>query len=206
MATMLDIMMSMVLGAILFMNIINATGIVSENSVIFNGDVAVQQMLISNAQLVEGEFRNMGMGVDEKKPTVLAATDTSIKFLSDLARDGSPDTISYWMGSTSELAQTQNDSDRLLHRQVNHGPIQSVGAVTKFYMRYYSQGLMDTLVPPIAPIDMQMIKVVEITMEVQNPYALYRDPRDVHAGTDRDALYSSSYWRQTRLASQNLKR
>lgn len=206
MGTMLDIISSAVLGAILFMNILNATAIVSENSAILNGDVTVQQLLISNAQLVEGEFRNMGMGVREDAASVISATDTSIRFLSDLSRDGTPDTISYWTGSVNELAQTQNEMDRLLHRRLNSGPVQSIGAVTKFRMRYFSQGEMDTLVPPIAAIDMEMIKVVEITMEVQNPYALYRDPRDIHSSADRDALYSSSYWRQTRLASQNLKR
>jgi hypothetical protein len=81
----------------------------------------------------------------------------------------------------------------------------SVGTVTKFRMRYYSQGLADTLVPPINAMDLTSIRIVEITMEVQNPYAIYRDPRDVQTG-QRNALYSSSYWRQTRLASQNLRR
>jgi hypothetical protein len=42
-------------------------------------------------------------------------------------------------------------------------------------------------------------------MEVQNPYALYRPPGMVMAG-ERDALYSTSYWQQTRLASQNFRR
>jgi len=205
MAAMLDIITAIILGAILLMNIINASSIVSEESTVLNGDVAVQQLLISNAQLVESEFRNMGMGVPEDTATVVAANDTSIRFLSDLNRDGSADTISYWVGAVSELAQTQNDSDRLLHRRVNSGSVQSIGAVTKFSMKYYSQSLMDTLIPPIPAIDMEMIRVVEITMEVQNPAAIYRDPRDIRAG-ERDALYSSSYWRQTRLASQNLKR
>jgi hypothetical protein len=49
------------------------------------------------------------------------------------------------------------------------------------------------------------IHVVEVTMEVQNPYAIYR-PRDQVQAGERDALYSTSLWQQTRLASQNSRR
>ena len=42
-------------------------------------------------------------------------------------------------------------------------------------------------------------------MEVQNPYALYR-PQGMVAAGERNALYSTSYWQQTRLASQNFRR
>jgi hypothetical protein len=205
MAVMLDILISMTMGSILLLTIMNAGNVINESSQLMNDQVVVQKMLISNAQLVESEFRNMGMGVPEADATVLAATDTSITFLSDLDRDGTPEQLKYWAGPTSELAATQNEQDRLLHRQVNNGPVGSIGTVTKFSLKYFSQGLMDTLVPPIATGDLEMIKVVEITMEVQNPAALYRDKRDVKNG-QRDAMYSSSLWRQTRLASQNLKR
>jgi hypothetical protein len=205
MAIMLDILMALVIGGMLLMSIISGGFTVNENAATLAGDVGVQQILISNAQLVEGEFRNMGMGVAEESTTVLAALDTAIQFLSDQNRDGSPERIRYWLGPVSELSATQNDSDRLLHRQVDAGAAMAVGTVTKFRLRYFSQGLLDTLIPPIPAADLSMIRVVEITMEVQNPYAQYRDPRDVQTG-QRNALYSSSYWRQTRLASQNLKR
>lgn len=205
MGTVLDIIMAISLGGLLFLAIINSYGVVTENSGILNGDMLVQQLLISTAQIVEGEFRNMGVGVTPDSATILAATDTSIAYLSDLNRDGAIDRIDYWLGPVHEVHGIQNDSVRLLHRRLNGGSMQSVGEVTKFRLRYFSQNELDTLVPPIATIDLKMIKIVEITMEVQNRDALYRDPRDVHPG-QRNAFYSSSYWRQTRLASQNLKR
>src|SRR3990172_3021152 len=179
MAIMLDLLISMTIGSILLMSIMNAGYVINENSQLLNDQVVVQKMLISNAQLVEGEFRNMGMGVPEGDQTVLAATDSSIMFLSDLDRDGTPEQLSYWVGSPDELASTQNEQDRILHRQVNGGGAAGIGMVTRFSLKYFSQGLIDTLVPPIAPVDLSMIKVVEITMEVQNPAALYRDQRDV---------------------------
>jgi hypothetical protein len=42
-------------------------------------------------------------------------------------------------------------------------------------------------------------------MEVQNPYAMMRSKEQVMGG-ERNALYSSSLWQQTRLASQNTRR
>jgi hypothetical protein len=165
----------------------------------------VQQLLISTAQIVEGEFRNMGVGVSEDSSSIVVACDSAISYLSDLNRDGVIDRIDYWLGPVHEIPGIQNDSVRLLHRRSNGGPAQSIGEVTKFRMRYFSQNEMDTLIPPVAGGDLRSIKIIEITMEVQNRDALYRDPRDVHPG-ERNAFYSSSYWRQTRLASQNLKR
>lgn len=205
MATFLDIIIASIIGGVLLLSVINANNVVGETSTRINGDVLVQQMLISTVQIVEGEFRNMGVGVNEDSASVIFARDTAITFLSDIDRNGTPDRIEYWSGSVSGLAHTQNEKDRFLHRRVNGGARQSVGIVTDFRLRYYSQGQLDTLTPPIAANDLAMIKIVEITLEVQNSYALYRDPRDVLPG-EQNALFSSSYWRQTRLASQNFKR
>jgi hypothetical protein len=204
MGTALDLIQAMTLGGLLLLCIISAESVVTENTTIMNGSVLVQQQLISTAALVEGEFRNMGMGVPDDSATITDAEATKIQFLADLNRDGNMDTVTYWLGAVGEI-HTQNDSVRYLHRKTNSGPVQSVGLVSKFGLRYFSQNELDTLVPPIAAIDLPMIKIVEITMEVQNRDALYRNPKDVKTG-QRNAFYSSSYWRQTRLASQNLKR
>jgi hypothetical protein len=205
MASALDIVQALILGGLLLMCILSATSVTFQSTSTMNGDVLVQQELVSTAQLVEGEFRNMGMAVIDDSTTVIDAEASKIKFLSDLNRDGNMDTVAYWLGPVGEMGHVQNDSIRFLHRQLNSGPIQSVGMVTKFSLRYFSQNELDTLVPPVVATDLDMIKIVEISMEVQNRDAMYRDKRDVHSG-QRDAFYSSSFWRQTRLASQNLKR
>lgn len=205
MASLLDIIMAMFIGSVLLLSVFNANFLIYQHSTVLNGDVLVQELLISTAQIVEGEFRNMGVGVAEEQATVLQALDTAITFLSDLDRNGVPDTVRYWAGSPNALSQTQNSMDRYLHRRVNNGSVQSIGIVTQFKLRYFSQNQLDTLTAPVIGSDLKMIKIVEITLEVQNPYALYRDPRDIKLG-EREALYSSSYWRQTRLASQNFNR
>ena len=94
--------------------------------------------------------------------------------------------------------------DRYVHRQVNSDPSTSPAVVTYFHLRYLTV-TGDTLPGPVAGADLGRIREVEISMEVQNPYALYRPQGMVMAG-QRNALYSTSYWQQTRLASQNFKR
>jgi len=204
MSVLLDVLMSMFLGGMLLLNVLGAQSIVAEDSSTYQGDVLVQEMMISQVQYVEGEFRNMGYGLQPGQQTIFSAGDSSISFLIDLGRDGVIDTLKYSVGPTSELSGTQNEVDKYIHRQVNSQTFTSPAVVTYFHLGYYTV-TGDTLIGPVASGDLGRIDEVEITMEVQNPYALYRAPGSVHAG-ERNALYSTSYWQQTRLASQNFRR
>lgn len=205
MSSLMDIIYAMLFGGTLFIIVLNANDIAAENQSTFHGDMMVQQMLTSTAQLVEGEFRNMGFGVPEKTVTVKYADTSSIAFLSDLGRDGGViDTIRYSLGATSELSSTQNELDRQLYRQVNGERPMVVGIVTTFRLSYHTKG-GEVLSMPVASDRLSEIHVVEVTMEVQNSNALARKSGEVKEG-ERSALYSSSLWQQTRLASQNSRR
>jgi hypothetical protein len=204
MSALFDVIASMLFGGTLFMIVLSANDIAAENQSTYNGDMMVQEMLTCTAQLVEGEFRNMGFGVPENQRTITLADSTSINFLSDLNRDGNIDTIKYSLGGTDELLDTQNEMDRFLKRKVNGGQMMNVGAVTTFKLQYRTPD--GVLLPVPVPWDrLTEIHVVEVTMEVQNPFAPYRDAAMVKSG-ERNALYSSSLWQQTRLASQNSRR
>ncbi len=204
MAAILDLVSSTIIGGMILLIIVGANDIAAETSSTYNGDALVQEMLITQAQCIEGEFRNMGYGVPVGLPTIIAATDTSIQFLSDIDKNGVIDTIHYWLGPTSELSATQNELDRLIHRQINASPELPIGSATTFILRYITT--TGAILPTPVPTDrLAEVHEVELTMEVQDPYAIIRQPGEVGAG-ERNALYSSSYWQQTRLASQNLKR
>ena len=208
MSVMLDVIFSMIMGGMLLLNVLRAQELVYENSSTYQGDVLVQEMLITQVQYVEGELRNMGYGLSQGSSPILAAGDSSITFLTEIGRDGTIDTVSYSLGPVSELAGTQNEMDRYLRRRIGYpalGTEQSnAGVVTFFRMRYLTVTL-DTLTTPVNSSDLARISEVEVSMEVQNPYALYRPQGMVVAG-ERNALYSTSYWQQTRLASQNFRR
>jgi len=200
----IDYLGAAILGAALLLIINAANDAASENNSLYNGDMLVQEMLVNSAYLLEGELRNMGAGVGENKPTILLADTSEIRFVYDIGLDGIVDTVYYAMGLTSELPGTQNELDRPLYRRVNLEQPLSVGAVTVFNLKYLTK-LGEVLATPVDAARLTEIHTVEITMEVQNPYAILRSPGMVRAG-ERNALYSSSLWQQTRLASQNMKR
>lgn len=204
MSAMLDVIASILFGGTIMMIILTANDIAAESQATHSGDMLVQEMLTNTAQLVEGELRNMGYGVPEGDPTVLRAEESRIHFLCDIDRNGTIDTLRYSLGDTTEMHDTQNEMDRPLKRQINGGTILNVGAVTTFRLRYMTRD-GTVLSTPVASDELPEIHMVEVSMEVQNPYAPSRDPGMVGAG-ERNALYSTSLWQQTRLASQNTRR
>jgi len=205
MAAIIDVVASMIFGGTLFLIVLSANGIATETQTTYHGDMLVQEVLTGTAQMLEGELRNMGFGIPESDRTITRADSTTISFLMDMGRDGgTPDTLTYSLGPVSELNDTQNELDRFLKRKVNAEPVLNVGTVTTFRLRYFTR-VGEQLTAPVPNDRLHEVHVVEVTMEVQNPYALYRPKEQVQAG-ERDALYSTSLWQQTRLASQNSRR
>lgn len=205
MGAILDLIGSIVFGGVLLLIILDANSNAIETQGKYAGDVAVQEALTSIVQGVEAEFRNIGFGVADTAASILKADSTTVTFLTCLDGSGTHiDTVSYWLGSTSELSATQNELDRPLYRNLNGSSFTSVGVVTIFSLKYldYHKNIMSS---PVASSSLKNIREVEITIEVQNPYAEFLQQSTVNAG-ERNALYSSSLWQQTRLASQNFKR
>ncbi len=204
MTALIDVISSMIFGGTMFLIILTANDVAYETQSTHNGDMLVQELLTHTAQLVEGEFRNMGYGVPERDYSIRFAAQTAVAFLYDVDRDGTVDTVKYWLGDIAELVDTENELDRFLKRQVNNGPVMNVGAVTVFRLLYLTRE--GTVLPlPVPVSQLPEINMVEVTMEVQNPYAPSREAGMVRTG-ERNALYSSSLWQQTRLASQNTRR
>jgi len=195
---------SIVLGGMLMINILTVNDIAAETYSVYAGDMSVQEILVTTVQVLEGEFRNMGFGVPENQRTVLSADSASITFLIDLDRNGTAvDTVRYFAGDSTEMNFTDNQHDRYIYRTVNGTNGLKVGVVTTFRLRYIANS-GETLPTPVPWDRLTEINEVEITIEVQNPYAVHS------AGTSgvgpTNALHSSSYWQQTRLASQNSRR
>lgn len=204
MAEILDYISSILMGGMLMLNVLSVNDIANETYALYSGDMTVQEMLVTTVQVMEGEFRNMGYGVPQTDRTVLSADTASITFLMDIDRDGSSvDTVRYFLGAISELSYTQNVLDRYVYRTVNGTNGLKVGVVTTFRLRYIANN-GDVLSTPVASDRLSEIHEVEITMEIQNPYAMYNSGSKQTDNTG--ALFSSSYWQQTRLASQNSRR
>jgi len=201
MSVMMDIIFAAFIGGVICLIVINANFVINETVATYNSTVVVQQMLIADAQIVESEFRNIGCGVsDTADAKIKQAMDTSITFYMALRPEPTsiPIEILYYSGSTTELPVTDNPNDRYLYRKEGNEAVERVGIVTKFNLAYYNI-LNEIMGTPVQDDSLISIKLVEVTLEVQSPYSSYVD----EYGNKR---FASALWKQTRLASQNLRR
>ena len=200
MSVLLDVIMAVVIGGTLMVIIANSNLIATQSSMTYTEQLLVQRLLVETTQAIEGDFRNMGYNVtSDTIATITEALDSCISFLSDHDNNGTVDNVKYYLGPLKETP-FQNDSIRLIHRQINNSTPAGIGMCTRFRLKYFTQNEADTLATPVASTDFGQIKLVEIVLEVQSPYGLY-----VQSG-GRNAFFATTMWRQTRLASQNLKR
>lgn len=200
MSSMIDIIIASFFGAIITMITINANFVIKQTWATYNSEMITQQMLISTAQTIECDLRNMGCGMDNGVKTITEARDTCIAFMmAPRPEYGTvPVQIKYYAGKTDELLETENPSDRYLYRQIGSDPGEKIGIISQFLLRYMEEdGARFNPAPGTDASKLIDIRIIEITMEVQSPFAAFLDP---------EKRYSSALWKQTRLASQNLKR
>ncbi len=209
--TLLDIAGSIVVGAFVVLMVLNMNDTAVENTYTYSGELTLQENLTEIVQLLEYDFRKIGYCADgtkipdPSKSIVYADTDR-FSFLTDVATpsasrgDGTVDTLTYWLGSTDELAGTQNPRDRVLYRRVNLDP--AVGSnlgLTRFHLQYYD-GLGRVIPTPVAVTG--QIQSVQIDVAVENVMAF--DKKEKDGLPDSTANYSVAMWRQLHLAARNL--
>jgi len=198
-SSLIDILGSTLIGGILLITLfrLNDSGI--ENTYNNSGELTSQQNMTTVVQILENDFRKIGYCKDWTKipkpnESIIIADSNQIKFLTDILPDGNPDgnvdTLYYYTGSTNELLSTPNPRDRYLYRVINgQTPVQVNLGVTQFSLKYFG-ALGDTLTFPITVPG--AISSVQIDVSVENISAY-------------DNIYSTVFWRQIRLSTQNLK-
>ncbi len=194
-STILDILGSAIIGGMLLLILFRLNDSAAENVYNNSGELTSQQNIATLVQILENDFRKIGYCKDWKKipipsQAIIFADSTKIKFLTDIEPDGIVDSIYYYVGSPNELLSTPNPRDRFLYRVVNKELPKKVNlGVTQFNLVYYDI-FDDTLNFPINVPG--SIHSMQINLAVENSDAY-------------DNRYSSVFWRQIRLAAQNLK-
>ena len=193
-SSLLDILGSTIIGGMLLIIIFRMNDAAAENTYNNSGELSSQQNISTVVQILETDFRKIGFCKDWNKipfpsQAIITADSTKIKFLTDIEPDGNVDTLYYYVGSTNEILTTPNPRDRYLYRVVNGElPVKVNLGVTEFSLLYFDvQG--DTLTFPIAVPG--AIHSMQINIAVENVDAY-------------DNQYSTVFWRQVRLAAQNL--
>ncbi|MGE5363853.1 MAG: hypothetical protein ACM3SM_06950 [Bacteroidota bacterium] len=194
-STLIDLFGSAIIGGVIFLILLRMSDAATENTYFYAGELLVQEDLVAVVELMEYDFRKIGYCADytqipNPSEAILQADSTSISFLFDTNYNGTPDTLRYYLGTTSELSSTPNPRDRMLYRVINNAVPKGANlGVTEFKITYFN-ALGDKLTFPIS--DTREIYSLLINIKVENSAAY-------------DAKYSRAFWRQLRLAARNLR-
>ena len=195
-AAIIDIAGSIIIGGMLLGILFKLNNSASWNMYTNSGELNCQTNLAQMSLIIENDFRKIDYCADytniqDPANAIISADSSSIKFLSDLNKNGVMDTVYYYLGPASELNSTLNPRDKILYRIVNSSPkMGSDAGITRFYMVYYNVN-GDTIQTPVSSSNLPLINDIEVNMNIEN------------IGIDSTKLYS--YWRQARLTVPNIK-
>jgi len=195
-STILDILGATILGGILLIMLNGLNERAVETNIIYSSDKHLQLETVRLADLIETDFRRIGYCEDPSKLSdttkIIISADTSqIKFLTDIDRDGIPDSLEYFVSDTSSLSVTKNPRDRILYRKINKQlPLNISSNITRFYLRYFD-ALNEEISSPVS--NPRLISSMEVSFKIEDSEAY-------------DEQYSEAYWQQVRLTSRNLRK
>jgi type II secretory pathway component PulJ len=200
-STMLDVIGSFFIGGILMLMALrlNASGM--ETSAVYNSNLILQQNLTTLVRIIEEDFRKIGYCRDWKKipdpsKSIRVADSSRFRFWTDVDNNGTLDSITYFIGPTSELLDTPNPRDRFLYRQVNNTAAMRMNlGVTQFSLRY-RDAENDPISFPVT--DPRLVYFMEINVAVETPAPLQQE-------FVSDTTQYEAYWRQIRLLTKNLR-
>jgi hypothetical protein len=199
-STLIDILGSIMIGGILLMILLRLNDASVANSFQYNADLIIQKNLVEVVTLLEFDLRKIGYSADwqalpDPTKAIISVDSNSISYLTDISTESHPygdgivDTLSYFLGPASELAETPNPRDRMLYRRENGGQnLASNLGITEFKFQFY-----DTFGNLISfPITMPgQIQSMQIDLALEDVAAY-------------DEQYRRVFWRQIRLAARNL--
>ena len=190
----LDIIGSILIGGIIMLSIFRVNNSSTENMYRGTGNLIAQTNLATIVRILETDFRKIGYCADWKQipvPTsaILFADSTSLRYITDVDKNGSVDTMYYYFDAATDIPGTTNPRDRFLYRVVNsETPIGVNLGVTQFKMEYFN-ALGTKLNFPIS--DPREIYTMQIDISVEDMDAY-------------DQKYQTIFWRQIRMAARNL--
>jgi len=200
MSMILDILGSTIIGGLLLIMALNLIDTTNQFYFGQNDDLIVQENLTTTTEILEYYLRKMGFSVAENDTIILLADSTHLTYLGDMTGDWVPDTVQFYLGSTSGLTATKNPNDRFIYNKVNGSPSSGavIGVVTIFSFDYLNQD--GALVDVSTSANYIAVKMIRITMQVESG--------DVYtaSATPSSSEYRRAFWQQTRLVSRNLRR
>lgn len=195
MATLIDLVGSVFIGAFVILLGIDLNQSVAGSVDAAAASVNVQESLVEIVQWLEHDLRKIGYGVTDPKNAIVISSPGLIRFKADMNRDGVTDNVDWYIANPHRAAS--GDTVYNLYRKMNSNTPELAGVdITTFSLRYLKEDGA-----PADTTTKSQIWIVETTLKVQSPYEVADDVK----GNDELGTVKG-FWRQTRLASRNIKR
>ena len=198
MSVMLDIIGSVIIAGYVILMGLQLNGSIMGTATSSVTNLNVQESMSELVRNLEYDFRKIGYHVADPKMCIALADTSHIKFYADMDRDGSVDSVEWFAGAP--LTTLPNPAIRVLYRKLNQedaGGAAGLG-VTQFKLRYFDAHGVE--IPPLSTSLYSQIWTIEVSLRVESPYQVQA------AVNTENSEYAAAYWRQTRLASRNIKR
>ncbi|MCF7822724.1 MAG: hypothetical protein K9N35_00985 [Candidatus Marinimicrobia bacterium] len=150
---------SFLIGGMVLLTILSMNVEILETSSINTLGSMAQENMMEIASILDYDFKKIGHGVPRTNSALLAITDSTISFLSDIDQDDVIDTVAYRVGSAAETSSTDNPDDRYLYRSVNGAEYDVALGITSWEMDYFNENMV-----PTSSID--SVRVIQISLEV----------------------------------------
>lgn len=200
-STMLDIIGSFAIGGVLLLMALRLNASANETTALYAGNAILQSNMTTFVEMLETDFRRIGYCRDWTKipnpaRAIRIADSSRLRFWTDVDNDGGLDSVTYTLGSTSELTDTPNPRDRYIYRQVNTQTPQRINlGITQFSLRYFDAE-NDPLSFPVA--DPRLVYYMQISVAVESAVPYQQEYMN-------DPSQYDVFWKQIRLVTKNLK-
>ena len=140
---MLDLMGSAIIAGLMVIMLMKFNIYQSTTKFASDSELQMQQNAKTLAEIIDHDFRKIGYDYDST--SIFQADSERVSFFSDIDRNGSIDSVSYFLGDASEVTGTTNPKDRILYRVVNADTIKgpSLG-LTKAKFSYLDEVYTET--------------------------------------------------------------
>jgi hypothetical protein len=196
MSVMLDLIGSVIIAAFVILMGLRLNQTISGTADASTASLNVQESMVDIVRTIEFDFRKIGYGVPETMTALVDTGSSYIKFRADIDNDGVLDVVEWYTGPA--ITTLPNPKIRVLYRRVNGGtPIGAALGVTDFRMKFLDQDGSPAT-------SLGSIYIIETTLQVESPYKVQDQINPDQSYEEMG--YAVAFWRQTRLASRNIKR
>lgn len=182
MSTMLDILGSMVIGALVFLMILNFNMFTSQVKQTSDSELRLQGNAAAIAEMLEYDIRKTGFNYGGT--SVITAQPKRFEYFADMDSNGTVERVTYFMGDSTEVTSTENPRDKILYCVINSDTLgkPALGLVDMKFTYRTEKGVI-TNVPA-------NIKYIEVEIWVQAPYK-------VKNSNNENYSYPFTYWEMT---------